>query len=253
MTLAMIFTQIRRWFRKTRGEVLIRVTPPIIWALASAVSSTARLRVENEAELRQRERDHLPSLAVTWHGRTLLPIYRFGPRNWVAMISMSRDGEYQSRIFARFGWGVVRGSTGRGAVRALAAAVRKLRAGATFAFTPDGPRGPSHAVQPGVLYLSQKLGCPIYPIGVSSYPRIFLPTWDNYQIPLPFCRSAIVVGPPLTVPSTDSEDQLQAFADELALRICDVENRAEDIVTPPSRRRRSTPHPGGAVRAPEPG
>ncbi|MCA1597096.1 MAG: lysophospholipid acyltransferase family protein, partial [Chloroflexi bacterium] len=222
--------------RELKQEWKYRSVSAVAWAGVSLLAPTVKLQVVGGEEARQRQDEGLPCIVVTWHGRTLLPIWRYGPRKWVAIISNSRDGEYQARIFRRFGWDMVRGSTGRGGIRALASGVRRLREGATLAFTPDGPRGPSHFIHPGVLFLSQKAGCPIYPMGVSAYPRWMLSTWDRYQVPRPFSRAAIVYGEPSTVPADASENDLISLAADLAARICAAETEAEAIAAPVSGR-----------------
>src|SRR5436305_14161898 len=78
-----------------------------------------------------------------WHGHSFIPAHFFRKRGYWVIISHSRDGETQKRIFAKLGYNIIRGSTGRGGVRALIEAIRALRNGATMAITPDGPRGPS--------------------------------------------------------------------------------------------------------------
>lgn len=224
-----------------KQELQFRSLSALAWAGVSLLAPTVKLQMIGGEEVRKRQDEGQPSIVVTWHGRTLLPIWLFGPRKWVAMISNSRDGEYQARIFRRFGWDMVRGSTGRGGIRALASGVRRLREGATLAFTPDGPRGPSHFIHPGVLFLSQKAGCPIYPLGASAYPRWMLSTWDRYQIPKPFSRAAIVIGEPAWVPRDASESEFESLGVELARRICAAENQAESLAAPPAHRLDSVP------------
>ncbi len=170
-----------------------------------------------------------------------MPVWEMGPRHWSAMVSLSVDGEYQNRIFTRFGWDVVRGSTGRGGARALVAAMRRLKAGNLFAVTPDGPRGPSHKVNPGILFMSQKSGAPIFPLATSSYPRWFLSTWDRYQIPKPFARSVMMYGEPLVVPPDATEEDLNAIAAELVRRMCALEMKAEAMVAPKGQRQPCEP------------
>ncbi len=88
------------------------------------------MRVVGEERVQAFERDGIGVILVTWHGRTLVPITRFRNRGYWAMISTSRDGEYQNRLFQRFGWQTVRGSTSaRGAVQAALTMVKHLKAG----------------------------------------------------------------------------------------------------------------------------
>ena len=83
-------------------------------------------------------------------GGRSIPITRFRGRGYWAMVSTSRDGEYQNRIFRRFGWQTVRGSTSaRGAVQAALTMVRHLKggrrpgahAGRPARAEPPGPAG----------------------------------------------------------------------------------------------------------------
>jgi lysophospholipid acyltransferase (LPLAT)-like uncharacterized protein len=150
----------------------------------------------NDAIARAGERNG--AILVTWHGRTLLPIHRFRGRGYWALISLSRDGELQAENFRRFGFRVVRGSTGRRGVLATRETLAALKAGGVLAFTPDGPRGPTHKAQPGVVYFAQKNGCPIIPVGISAYPRWQMRSWDRYLIPKPFSRACWVVSDPFS-------------------------------------------------------
>jgi lysophospholipid acyltransferase (LPLAT)-like uncharacterized protein len=152
---------------------------------------------------------------------------------------LSRDGEIQNCVFRRFGFATIRGSTGRGGVRAALQLARKVREGGVLAFTPDGPRGPTHKVQQGTIFLAQRSGCPVIPLGISASPRKLLGSWDSYMIPWPFARAALVVGEPLHVPA-DADDGVQrAKAQELesAINRCEAEAEAlVGLVGPPATR-----------------
>jgi len=146
------------------------------------------------------------AIQATWHGRALAPGHFFAGRGHIALISLSRDGDIQNRIFHLMGYRTVRGSTGRGAVRATLEVVQMLRAGGVLSFTPDGPRGPSRTVHPGVVYFARKTGAPILPVGCAADRAWILPTWDDYLIPKPFARVSIVLGPAVMVVAEDSDD-----------------------------------------------
>jgi lysophospholipid acyltransferase (LPLAT)-like uncharacterized protein len=89
--------------------------------------------------------------------------------------------------------------------------------------------------------MAQKAQCPIYPIGVSAYPRWFLPTWDRYLIPCPFSRAVVIYGEPLFVPPGATQADLRQMSADLSRRICEVETEAEARVTPEQYRQLSTP------------
>ena len=202
----------------------------LVWAVARAIGVTLRVRYENMHLLDEAVAEHGGAIIVSWHGRTLIPANVLRGRGYWALISMSRDGEIQDHIFRRFGYQTIRGSTGRGGVRAALQLAKKIREGGVLAFTPDGPRGPTHKVQQGTIFLAQKSGCPIVPLGTSARPRKLLPTWDSYLIPMPFARTAFVLGEPLFVAADLDEEGKAQAAEALEAAINRCERRAEELV-----------------------
>ena len=96
--------------------------------------------------------------------------------------------------------------------RRRAAAVLKLqeelKAGAIAAITPDGPRGPLREVQPGALHLAQVTGCPIVPVAFGARRKwVFNSSWDEFIVPKPFNRIAVMYGEPITVESEDDSGE----------------------------------------------
>lgn len=193
---------------------------------------TVRLTVD-----REQETDALMAgggMLVTWHGRTMLPINRFRNRTgYYMLVSLSRDGDLQSEVMRASGYGVIRGSTGRRGVAATREVLAMLAKGGIFAFTPDGPRGPSGKVQPGVVYFAQRSGKPIIPAGISAYPRWQVNTWDRYLVPKPFSRARWIYGDPIYVAPTDDLDAACVRVEEAINRL---EAEAERAVCPVVRR-----------------
>jgi lysophospholipid acyltransferase (LPLAT)-like uncharacterized protein len=164
-----------------------------------------------------------------WHGRQFLLFHIHRNSGVVIPSSESRDGEIQARILKRFGFGVVRGSSKRKGERALLGLVDSLRHGKDIALAVDGPRGPLHEVKEGVVYLAGKLGKPIVP--VSTGARRFWTigkTWDNYLLPKPFTRGAIVYGNPIRVNGIRPEE-LELKRRELAEALDEAMKRADGL------------------------
>lgn len=137
----------------------------------------------------------LPAMCA-W-GHTLNPALVFK-----VMISRNRDGRFINDLVAPWGISGVEGSSDRpgknkGGGRALREACTAIKAGAVFAITPDGPRGPAESVQPGASALARLTGRPLVPIG-GACSSFRLPSWDGLRIPLPFGRGYMFYGPPLT-------------------------------------------------------
>jgi lysophospholipid acyltransferase (LPLAT)-like uncharacterized protein len=110
------------------------------------------------------------------------------------MISEHRDGEIIARIAEAFWFTTERGSTSRGAARALIGLARAVESGRSAAVTPDGPRGPAHVFAPGAVIAAQRAGVPIIPIRVSASSAWRLKSWDRFLIPKPFARVDIHYG-----------------------------------------------------------
>lgn len=214
------------WWQRLRPRVL----GFIVWSLARAIGLSLRLKVLNFEQVLERARQGKGAVLVTWHGRSFIPANVFRGRGFWAIISLSRDGEIQNHIFRRFGFRIIRGSTGRGGIRAALEAARRVAEGGILAFTPDGPRGPNRQVQPGALFIAQKAKCPIIPAGVAAYPRKLLPTWDRYMIPLPFARGVFIFGEPIDVPEDLSEQQFEQLRQKVEQAINTLEELAEQMV-----------------------
>jgi lysophospholipid acyltransferase (LPLAT)-like uncharacterized protein len=123
----------------------------------------------------------------------LLPLLYVHRNEGVAvLVSKHRDGELIARIAESLGFRTVRGSTSRGAARALAGMVRELENGHDVAVTPDGPRGPARSFAPGALIAAQRANAPVIVVGVSVKSSWRLKSWDRFVIPKPFARVKVV-------------------------------------------------------------
>ncbi len=208
-----------------------RLVSFLIYWFARLTAMTVRMRVVGEDQVQALQEAGRGVILVTWHGRTLLPITRFRNCGYWALISTSRDGEYQNRIFQRFGFRTVRGSTSaRGAVQAALTMTKHLKTGATLAFTPDGPRGPMHEVKPGAVFMAQKSGAAIIPVGVSAFPRRLAHSWDQYLVPYPFSRAVWIYGDPISIPTDATAGEQEEWALRVGAAISALEAQAEQEV-----------------------
>ncbi|MBV6458563.1 MAG: hypothetical protein HONBIEJF_01695 [Fimbriimonadaceae bacterium] len=196
-----------------------------IYLLVRLIGATLRITLEGYDRVRE-----LPGGKVLagWHGRTFVAAIVFRGKGVWTIISQSNDGDMQNRIFRRLGFKTIRGSTGRGGVRAAVEAIKVLREGVTMAFTPDGPRGPSGVVQNGILLMAQKSGAALIPVGVSASRRWIYPAWDRYLIPKPFAKAIMVFGDPIYVPCDASEVQVEDVRKQLEAELHRLESVAEE-------------------------
>jgi lysophospholipid acyltransferase (LPLAT)-like uncharacterized protein len=126
-----------------------------------------------------------------------------------AITSLSDDGELQTRIVSRFGYRIIRGSTGRGGMRAALTAVKRLQEGGILAITPDGPKGPANVVQDGTVFLAKRAKCPIVPLGVGISRRRLMNAWDKYALPALFTKCAIIFGEPMYLSGDEENAETQ--------------------------------------------
>ena len=138
-------------------------------------------------------------LFTLWHGQMLPILWQHRDQGVAILISEHRDGEIIAQVAARFGCRSIRGSTTRGASRALLALARELEEGRDAAITPDGPRGPAHSFAPGALVAAQRSGKPLLLLGVHAPSAWKLRTWDGFIIPKPFSKVTVGYGGPVYV------------------------------------------------------
>lgn len=198
--------------------------------IAGAIHTLARLfypTIRVEFEHKERLNPPAGAIFVTWHGRTLIPAMVMANKGCWALISLSRDGEIQNNFFRMLGYQTARGSTGRGGVRGALQLAKRVKEGGVLVMTPDGPRGPTHKVQLGVILMAEKSGAPIVPVGISASRRWVMKSWDSYMLPKPFARVPFVVGEPIAIPPRLDEAGRQHYADIVEIAINRLEREAE--------------------------
>jgi len=149
-----------------------------------------------------------------WHGRFLPFIHTHRKQKVSLLISWHRDGEYLARVVRKLGFTTVRGSSTRGGLRAVAGMIKASK-DYDLGLTPDGPKGPSRIVQPGVIYISQRAKIPIVPLGISANSFWRLKSWDGFTIPKPFSKIVMLVGEPIWVKQEFSDNCLERTSSEL--------------------------------------
>jgi lysophospholipid acyltransferase (LPLAT)-like uncharacterized protein len=156
------------WRQSRTKRLQARLIAAAGYPLMAALGSTFRWRVEGAAHYQHVLDDGRQPIMAFWHGRILPATVYFRRRGIVVITSENFDGEWIAGIIERFGYGTARGSTSRGAVRALVQLKRDMAAGKPAGFTLDGPRGPAKVAQPGAIWLAKATGNPILPFHIES-------------------------------------------------------------------------------------
>jgi lysophospholipid acyltransferase (LPLAT)-like uncharacterized protein len=163
-----------------------------------------------------------------WHREICAATWFWRRRGIVVMTSQNFDGEYIARIIRRYGYGAARGSSSRGAGRALAEMIRCLKTGSDAAFTTDGPRGPRFVAKQGSVILAQATGASILCFHIAPRrARTFSRSWDLFQIPCPFTRCALFIAPPIRVDRDANADEQAMSLKEVQAALNGLQRRGE--------------------------
>jgi lysophospholipid acyltransferase (LPLAT)-like uncharacterized protein len=183
--------------------VRLRVSPRAVRACAipavRLLAATWRIRTEHEERWRQLYEAGRAHVFLLWHEALLPLLWQHRGQGIAIVVSEAREGQYLADLGRVLGYRAVRGSSTRGASRALLGAVRELREGRAVAFTPDGPRGPRRELKPGVVAAAQRGGGVIVPIHAEASRAWRLHSWDRFMIPRPAARVTIRYGRPFEV------------------------------------------------------
>jgi lysophospholipid acyltransferase (LPLAT)-like uncharacterized protein len=161
-----------------------------------------------------------------FHEIMLFPAYYWAWPEMQILVSDHRDGELITQVVRRLGFGVVRGSTTRGAARAIREMIHRVDQG-HLCVTPDGPRGPRRHVHQGLAYLSSRTGLPIACVGMAFKDPWRARSWDRFAVPRPFQAAACVVPEPLVVPPDAGRETLEACRLEAESRLQAATREAE--------------------------
>jgi lysophospholipid acyltransferase (LPLAT)-like uncharacterized protein len=128
-------------------------------------------------------------LLAFFHQDEFALIPYFTHTGFSVLVSLSKDGELMTQAAEKLGYFPVRGSSSRGAVSGLIAAIKKVKEGYNLSFAVDGPRGPIFQVKEGLSAVARKTQRPILPVRAHlSNAYIFEKSWNKSKFPKPFCR-----------------------------------------------------------------
>jgi lysophospholipid acyltransferase (LPLAT)-like uncharacterized protein len=181
------------------------------WVLR-AWEKTLRYTVEDRDKLYARPADQA-GIGAVWHNRLLmlpLVLRRYFPnRQGVALISASRDGAWIAALVERVGFDVVRGSSSRQGVGAIMQMADVLATGRDVVIAPDGPRGPVYELGPGIVFLAQKSGAPVFPVHLEYSSSWRVKSWDRFFLPKPFSKVRVIFGEGHQVGATANDEEFE--------------------------------------------
>ncbi len=208
--------------RKAWYLCLVALARAFLWLIWTSCRVTV---VKGAEHLEPARRAGSPAVVVYWHQMHLFCAWllvrqaRAGLRVAV-LTSPSVSGEVPAAIITRWGMQAVRGSSTRSAGDALREMHRVLaRDGNSLVITADGPKGPRHEFKPGAMLLAQMSKAPVIPMAYAASRCSRARTWDQFIVPWPFSRIAVVVGEPWVAPPGFTMTDLSGAARDMEERL----------------------------------
>ena len=166
-------------------------------------------------------------LYCTWHDSIVMPLFMGKPYHMAALVSQHQDGSYLAETMKLLGVESVRGSSKKGAVKAL----RESLTAADdhhITITPDGPRGPRRQMKDGIIFLASKSGRPIVPMSFECENCWHIKgRWTDLVIPKPFSTVTMILEAPISVPPDASRDEIIQCTQTVQQVMDEVYDRAE--------------------------
>src|SRR5918992_5545779 len=118
-----------RWRSSRIKRFQVAAIAALGYPLINALGHTLRWRVEGLHHYDAIVASGRQPVMAFWHGRILTATFYFRRRGIVVITSANFDGEWIARIIERFGYRTARGSTTRGARRAMRQLLRDMEQG----------------------------------------------------------------------------------------------------------------------------
>ncbi|MCB1172830.1 MAG: hypothetical protein KDK39_04665 [Leptospiraceae bacterium] len=226
---------VRRLLFQT-GTSLLAMLASLVLALYHA---TLEIVVEGDDEIRLTRGQSSNFILAVWH--TFVDAAAFGlhTHNLLIYSDHPRTKNYRRSIqnisrevglktLNNLGYEVLDASLGKQS-QGIMNFIKAIRSGRPALVAPDGPSGPNYEAKPGVIYMARKSDSVVIPVGVGCNWRITGPNWDDFILPLPFARIALVYGKAITPSADTSEESLARQASEMERQLDELCFRARDL------------------------
>ena len=164
------------------GQIII---PPLAYVLMRVVWWTSKKNFYHTDVIKEEQH-----VCVTWHGELFMTpqAYRYIHKKQPAsaIISSHFDGSLIAGALRYLDIRALRGSSRKGAKQVLFQAFKSIKSGEEVLITPDGPRGPRHAMSDGAIGIALKSKLPIFVMNFKAKSYWQLNSWDKFVIPKPF-------------------------------------------------------------------
>lgn len=152
-----------------------------------------------------------------WHSHQCMIYAVEDKENFYVLISASNDGEMIAKAIEFLNIKSVRGSSKRHGVSGALSLIEKIKEGASIGIMVDGPKGPVYKVKEGIINIAKNTGIPIVPAIWASKDKTFLKfnTWDNFRIPLGFCKTIALYGEAIYIPQETTKEEIPQWCEKI--------------------------------------
>lgn len=197
--------------------------------IASTLCKSIKIIKVNDEHIKKLEQQNKNYVLAFWHGTMLVPWYLHSNRNFVALISRSKDGDLLAKILENWDYKVVRGSSSKGGEDALKIMVDYAVDNYSIAITPDGPRGPALKIKPGVVVTSKKSKVPLVLAGVGFSKKKKFKSWDRFEVPYFFSKAKIIYSDPVYIDDNLTFDETSAKLQECETKLNELQEQATEF------------------------
>jgi lysophospholipid acyltransferase (LPLAT)-like uncharacterized protein len=194
--------------KKIQQDVLRFLGNYFLRNIANVLCKTFRVTFVNKSAVDTLEAEGKNYVLAFWHGTMLLPWYFNRKKNFVALVSKSKDGELLAKLLKDWGYEVVRGSSSKGGNVVLRMMIDYASNKRKVALTPDGPRGPIYKMKAGAVISAQKSNVPLILAGIGIKWKKSLKSWDKFEIPAFFSKVKIVYSNPIYFKNDLDHDEI---------------------------------------------
>jgi len=189
----------------------------------SLMFRTSKWKVHGEENFNALLQTGRPIMLCVWHGRFSFPAYWLAKNHIHAYAIASRHGDAEiiSRIFKRWGFSLIRGSSskgkkdkgGRDVIRQMSS-IFDAPGTSIIAITNDGPKGPPQTAKPGSLSIARKKNVQLVTITGTANRYFEFNSWDKFRLPKPFSTIHLNIATPLNIDDTSlsSEDEVELLS-----------------------------------------
>ena len=212
-------------FKALKKKLVSWLGPWLAYWTIKILARTMRFE-EVHPEIQQRFlKKGIPAIGAFWHGRLLMMPIAYKGKDLSFLVSSHRDGQVVGKALRRFGFHAILGSTTRKGFSGFKQMVKAH--GSDIAIVPDGPRGPRHRVQIGVIELAKLTGRSVVPLTFSASKRKIFNTWDQFLLPYPFSKGVFIWGEPIEVAQDGDRAHLEEKRILLENRLKELTERAD--------------------------